>query len=74
MTVLFVFILTQNGHLERDNSQGEVVMQVIKIASTLWPIFFAAVIGPMLKTAALYHAERGTKLGVSGVEFPSIHV
>jgi hypothetical protein len=33
--------------------------------STLWPILFAAVVGPMLRAAALYRAERGAKLGVS---------
>jgi hypothetical protein len=39
-------------------------MQAMAVTATLWPILFAAVLGPTLKAAALHHAERGVKLGV----------
>lgn len=35
------------------------------VTATLWPILFAAVLGPMLKAVTRYWAERGAKLGVS---------
>ena len=34
------------------------------VASTLWPIAFAAVLGPTLRTVALYNAECGVTLQV----------
>jgi hypothetical protein len=34
------------------------------VTATLWPILFAAVLGPTLKAAALHYAEHGVKLGV----------
>jgi hypothetical protein len=34
------------------------------VASTLWPIAFAAVLGPLLRTVALYKAERGVTIRV----------
>jgi hypothetical protein len=43
---------------------GDNVREVLQIASTLWPISFAAVLGPTLKTLALHSAERGSKLGL----------
>jgi hypothetical protein len=51
-------------HSEPTSSKGEKILQVMGVASTLWPIAFAAVLGPMLKTVALYNAERGVKLRV----------
>ncbi|KAF4493862.1 hypothetical protein FAGAP_10004 [Fusarium agapanthi] len=39
------------------------VLEVLSVASTLWPILFAAVLGPLLKSIALFRAERGSKLG-----------
>ncbi|KAF5011263.1 hypothetical protein FDECE_2616 [Fusarium decemcellulare] len=42
---------------------GDNVREVLQIASTLWPISFAAVLGPTLKTIALHSAERGSRLG-----------
>ncbi|KAF4468109.1 hypothetical protein FALBO_5009 [Fusarium albosuccineum] len=42
---------------------GDNVLEVLQIASTLWPISFAAVLGPALKTLALHSAERGSRLG-----------
>jgi hypothetical protein len=38
------------------------------VIATLWPILFAAVIGPLFKAIASHRAERGTKLGVSILE------
>lgn len=40
-------------------------MQAMAVTATLWPIFFAAVLAPMLKAVAQYRAERGVKLGVN---------
>ncbi|OJD33152.1 uncharacterized protein BKCO1_3300089 [Diplodia corticola] len=61
---LGVFILRLNGQPENpEYDVGDRVIQAIKVASTLWPILFAAVVGAMLKAAALYYAERGTMLG-----------
>ncbi|KAK8174775.1 hypothetical protein BC567DRAFT_296652 [Phyllosticta citribraziliensis] len=40
------------------------VVQAAKVASTLWPIAFAAVVGTMSRVIALYRAERSVKLGV----------
>jgi hypothetical protein len=42
-------------------------MQAMAVTATLWPIFFAAVLGPVLKALALHRAERGVKLGVSRI-------
>lgn len=39
-------------------------MLVAGIASTLWSIAFAAVVGPTMRTLALYKAERGVALRV----------
>jgi hypothetical protein len=36
---------------------------VLQLASTLWPISFAAVLGPFLKTLSLFRAEKGTTVG-----------
>ncbi|OBS22456.1 hypothetical protein FPOA_08793 [Fusarium poae] len=48
---------------KKQSSFGDDTLEVLKLASTLWPISFAAVIGPFLKTLALYAAERGSTLG-----------
>ncbi|KAH7121729.1 hypothetical protein B0J13DRAFT_512378 [Dactylonectria estremocensis] len=45
------------------SSHGEMVLDAMGVASTLWPIAFAAVIGALVRTIALFQAERGTKLG-----------
>lgn len=42
---------------------GDTIMELLQVASTLWPISFAAVLGPFLKTVALYRAEKGSTLG-----------
>jgi hypothetical protein len=49
-------------HNKEQSSFGDRVVEVLRIASTLWPISFAAVLGPFLKTIALLKAERGTTL------------
>ena len=59
---LGVIVLKVNGTVE--SNLGNAVMQAMAVTATLWPILFAAVLGPMLKAVALYNAERGTKLGV----------
>ncbi|KAK7513645.1 hypothetical protein IWZ03DRAFT_237578 [Phyllosticta citriasiana] len=47
-----------------ESSASRIVVQSAKVASTLWPIAFAAVVGTMSKTTALYRTERGVKLGI----------
>ncbi|KAF4972846.1 hypothetical protein FSARC_672 [Fusarium sarcochroum] len=49
-------------HRKKQNSFGDTVLEILQVASTLWPILFAAIMGPLLKTLALLAAERGTKL------------
>ncbi|KAM5522360.1 hypothetical protein FOXYSP1_16251 [Fusarium oxysporum f. sp. phaseoli] len=50
-------------HNKKKSSFGESMLEALQLAATLWPISFAAVIGPFLKTLALFSAERGTTLG-----------
>ncbi|KAF5983149.1 hypothetical protein FBULB1_3938 [Fusarium bulbicola] len=50
-------------HGKKQSSFGNTVLEVLSVASTLWPILFAAVLGPLLKTMALFRAERGSTLG-----------
>ncbi|KAI8685047.1 hypothetical protein NCS57_00172700 [Fusarium keratoplasticum] len=42
---------------------GDDILEVLQIASTLWPISFAAIAGPCLKTLALYRTEQGSSIG-----------
>jgi len=60
---LGILVLSLDGKAK--SQKGSNVKQAMAVISTLWPIIFAAVLGPMLKAVALYRAERGTKLGVS---------
>lgn len=50
-------------HNKTESSFGNNVREVLQVASTVWPISFAAVIGPFLRTLALYKAEKGSTLG-----------
>ncbi|QPC76121.1 hypothetical protein HYE68_006873 [Fusarium pseudograminearum] len=50
-------------HGKTQSSFGDAVLEILSVASTLWPILFAAVLGPVLKTVALFQAERGSTLG-----------
>ncbi|KAJ4315974.1 hypothetical protein N0V84_008108 [Fusarium piperis] len=50
-------------HNQKESSFGNNVRETLQVASTLWPISFAAVLGPFLKTMALYRAEKGSTLG-----------
>lgn len=47
---------------KQQSSFGDNVLEVLQVASTLWPISFAAVAGPCLKTLALYRAEQGSSI------------
>ncbi|PHH92973.1 hypothetical protein CDD83_2806 [Cordyceps sp. RAO-2017] len=58
---LISIVLSLNDR--EQSSFGDNVLQVLQIASTLWPLSFAAVMGPFLKILALYRAERGSTLG-----------
>lgn len=51
-----------NGKAE--SKAGEAIVQATTVSATLWPIAFAAVVGPMVKAISLHSAERGTTLGV----------
>ncbi|KAF7550274.1 hypothetical protein G7Z17_g5835 [Cylindrodendrum hubeiense] len=48
---------------KEQSSFGDDVLEVLQVASTLWPISFAAVAGPCLKTLALHRAEQGSSIG-----------
>ncbi|KAI8685427.1 hypothetical protein NCS55_00214900 [Fusarium keratoplasticum] len=52
---------------KEQSSFGDDVLEVLQVASTLWPISFAAVAGPCLKTLALHRAERGSS--IASLEF-----
>lgn len=60
--VLAAFIWALDGR--QQSTQGDHVIQAMGIASTLWPIAFAAVLGPTLRTVALFRAERGITIRV----------
>lgn len=59
--MLGILVYLTNDCYEADF--GNSVKQATQVASSLWPIAFAAVMGPLLKAVALYRAERGAKLG-----------
>ncbi|RMJ07885.1 hypothetical protein CDV36_012502 [Fusarium kuroshium] len=59
--VLAVYIYQLNNNPL--SSHGEDVLDAMGVASTVWPIAFAAVIGALVRTIALFKAERGTSLG-----------
>ncbi|KAJ8110834.1 hypothetical protein OPT61_g6417 [Boeremia exigua] len=59
---LGIAVLHYNNKAESD--AGNVTKQAMSVTATLWPILFAAVLGPMLKAVVRYWAERGAKLGV----------
>ncbi|KAG8675746.1 hypothetical protein FPOAC2_01822 [Fusarium poae] len=63
--IAYTILLAMMGHVHRtkQSSFGDTILEVVSIASTLWPILFAAVLGPLLKTVALFRAERGSTLG-----------
>jgi hypothetical protein len=48
---------------EAESDSGNSIMQAMAVTSTLWPILFAAVLGPTLKALALHYAVSGAKLG-----------
>ncbi|RBR12017.1 uncharacterized protein FIESC28_08787 [Fusarium coffeatum] len=48
---------------QKQSSFGDDILEVLQLAATLWPISFAAVLGPFLKTLALFKAERGATVG-----------
>ncbi|KAG5659471.1 hypothetical protein KAF25_002030 [Fusarium avenaceum] len=63
--ITYLVLLGIVGRLggQKRNSFGDNVLEVLQLASTLWPISFAAVLGPFLKTLALFRAEKGTTVG-----------
>ncbi|KAF4625752.1 hypothetical protein G7Y89_g12413 [Cudoniella acicularis] len=60
--ILGVFMIKMNG--TEASNWGDIVLRVTKIAPTIWPLVFTAIVGNLLKGLALYRAENGTTLGV----------
>jgi len=46
------------------SSRGQFIEQAAKLGPTLFPIIFAAVVGRLMRTCALWRAERGASLGI----------
>jgi hypothetical protein len=44
---------------------GSHIVNAAKLGPTIFPIIFAAVVGRLMKSLALWRAEKGTNLGVS---------
>lgn len=63
--VLLAMMVSLHG--KKQSSFGDTVLEVLSVASTLWPILFAAVLGPLLKSIALFRAERGISIRLHGV-------
>ncbi|KAF4493565.1 hypothetical protein FAGAP_10304 [Fusarium agapanthi] len=63
LTYIVLLGIVASFHNKKKSSFGENTLEALQLAATLWPISFAAVIGPFLKTLALFSAERGTTLG-----------
>ncbi|EMT74579.1 hypothetical protein FOC4_g10000702 [Fusarium odoratissimum] len=59
--VLLAMMVSLHG--KKQSSFGDTVLEVLSVASTLRPILFAVVLGPLLKSIALFCVERGSALG-----------
>jgi hypothetical protein len=44
--------------------RGQIVEQAAKLGPTLFPVIFAAIVGRLMRTYALWRAERGASLGI----------
>lgn len=44
--------------------EGDIIIQAAKLGPTVFPIVFAAVVGRLMKSLALWKVERGSELGV----------
>ncbi|KAF5002511.1 hypothetical protein FGRMN_336 [Fusarium graminum] len=62
--IAYIVLVVLMGYIngKPQSSFGDNVVEVAIVASTLWPISFAAVVGPLLKTLALLCAEKGSTL------------
>ncbi|KAF4435245.1 hypothetical protein FACUT_7349 [Fusarium acutatum] len=60
---IVLLVIVASLHNKKKSSFGENTLEALQLAATIWHISFAAVIGPFLKTLALFSAERGTTLG-----------
>ncbi|KPA36783.1 hypothetical protein FLAG1_10426 [Fusarium langsethiae] len=58
-------------HHKTQSAFGDNTLEALQLAATLWPISFAAVVGPFLKTLALFRAERGAALGSDVIRQPA---
>ena len=61
-SVLALCALTEDGKTPSD--RGRTIMQAERLAPTVLPIVFAAVVGRLTKTYALWQAERGATVDV----------
>jgi hypothetical protein len=52
-------------HGRPESSYGENIKAVTLLSPTIFPIFYAAILGKLLHRIGLYKAERGTTMGVS---------
>ncbi|RSM07173.1 hypothetical protein CDV31_008725 [Fusarium ambrosium] len=62
--VAYIALVAMVAYLnnKEQSSFGDDVLEALQVASTLWPISFAAVAGPCLKTLALHRAEKGSSI------------
>ncbi|KAI8723114.1 hypothetical protein NCS52_00166400 [Fusarium sp. LHS14.1] len=62
--VAYIILVAMVAYLNNKEQSplGDDVLKLLQIASTLWPISFAAVAGPCLKTLALHRAEQGSSI------------
>lgn len=62
LVLSFLAISANNNPVS--SARGQMVEQAAKLGPTIFPIIFAAVIARLLKTYALWRAERGACLGI----------
>ncbi|KAK2933555.1 hypothetical protein FoTM2_004797 [Fusarium oxysporum f. sp. vasinfectum] len=52
LTYIILLVIVASLHNKKKSSFGENTLEALQLAATIWPISFAAVIGPFLKTLA----------------------
>ena len=69
-SVLGAFVVRLRDQPE--SNWGDIILQSTKVAPTIWPIVFAAVVGGMLKASAHHKVQQGASLGVSVHPIPPL--
>lgn len=64
IAALATYALAEDGKSE--STRGQMILRTAKLGPTIFPIVFAAVVGRLMRTYALWRAERCKRLGVSG--------